>query len=336
MKKYLWTVLPLLWITACELPPRNPAQPDARPANEKARRDHHDGPEEYVLVTTGVTMPLYVNHDLAAFRRWGKERNVTVSVIGLKDLDISAQINTIEQAILSRPSGLLINGSDPALAQVINKAVDEGIPTVTYDSDVPNCRRNAFIGSDWYQIGQTQGEAMAKLLNGRGKVAYMGIVGLPIMEKGFQGLLDALKKYPGIQVIGKYDDKGNVEEAARIASDLIAANPDLGGLCGFDSNSGPGIGVAIGEAGKAGKVMATTVDWEPRHLQLVKEGIIQLLVGQKRELFTWYGAQFLYDQVHATVQLSRDDGKAGVSSIPYSINTGSILITKENIDQFLK
>jgi len=335
MKQYFWMALPLLFIAACELPPRNEAQGDARPEKERVRRGNNYEHEEYVLVTTGVTMPLYVNHDLAEFRRWGKERKVKVSIIGLKDMDISAQINTIEQAILSKPSGLLINGSDPALAQVINKAVDAGIPTVTYDSDVPNCRRNAFIGSDWYQIGQTQGEAMAKLLNGRGKVAYMGIVGLPIMENGFRGLLDALKKYPGIKVIGKYDDKGNVEEAARIASDLMAANPDLGGFCGFDSNSGPGIGVAIGEAGKAGKVKATTVDWEPRHLQLVKEGVIQLLVGQKRELFTWYGAQFLYDMAHATVQLSKDDVKAGVSNVPYSINTGAILITKDNIDQFL-
>jgi ABC-type sugar transport system substrate-binding protein len=334
MKPIFWLAAPLLLITACQLPPRNPVEFSNRPANEKGHRVKDFSGEEYVLITTGVTMPLYVNHDLAEFRRWGKLRKVKVSIIGLKDLDISAQINTIEQAILSRPTGLLINGSDPALAQVINKAVDEGIPTITYDSDVPNCRRNAFVGSDWYQIGQMQGEAMAKLLNGKGKIAYLGIAGLPIMETGFRGLLDALKKYPGIDVIGKYDDKGNVEEAARIAADLIAANPDLGGLCGFDSNSGPGIGVAIKEAGKTGKVMATTVDWEPKHLQLVKEGVIQLLVGQKRELFTWYGAQFLYDMAHNTVPLSNDDGKAGVSNIPYSINTGTILITKDNIDQF--
>jgi ABC-type sugar transport system substrate-binding protein len=180
-----------------------------------------------------------------------------------------------------------------------------------------------------------QGEAMAGLLHGKGKVAYMGIAGLPIMEAGFRGLLDVLKNYPGIRVLGKYDDKGSVEEAARISSDLIAANPDLGGLCGFDSNSGPGIGLAIKETGSTGKVMATTVDWEPRHLQLVKEGVIQLLVGQKRELFTWYGAQFLYDMAHGVLPLSHDDEKAGISSIPSSVNTGTILISKENIDQFL-
>ncbi|HEY4207351.1 MAG TPA: substrate-binding domain-containing protein [Puia sp.] len=334
MKKYLPLSILLFTLAGCELPPRDqtmPASPKVAIHNGKKIVN-----EEYILITTGITLPLYVNHDLAEFKRWGKQRNVKVSIIGLKDLDIVAQINTIEQAILSHPTGLLINGSDPALAQVINKAVDEGIPIVTYDSDVPNCRRNTFVGSDWYQMGQMQGEAMARLLHGKGKVAYMGIAGLPIMETGFRGLLDALKKYPGIQVLGKYDDKGNVEEAAHISSDLIAANPDLGGLCGFDSNSGPGIGLAIKEAGKTGIVKATAVDWEPRHLELVKQGVIQLLVGQKRELFTWYGAQFLYDKAHGTISLSGDDARAGISNIPYSVNTGTILITKDNIDQFLK
>ncbi len=319
---------------SCELPPKSGgAQREA--SNKKKPKARNLENEEYVLITTGVTMPLYVNHDLAEFKRWGKEKGVKVSIIGLTDQDINAQINTIEQAILSQPSGLLINGSDPSLANVINKAVDEGIPTVIYDSDVPNCRRHTFIGSDWYQMGQLQGEAMAKLLNGKGKVAYMGIAGMPIMENGFRGLVDVLKKYPEIQILGKYNDKGNVEEAARITADLIAANPDLGGICGFDSNSGPGIGLAIKEANKAGIIKVTTVDWEPNHLQLVKEGVIQLLVGQKRELFTWYGAQFLYDMAHNTVALSDDDVQAGISNIPYSVNAGTILITRDNIDQFL-
>lgn len=335
MKHNIFFIFLFVFAVSCELPPKNGEQPAGTSTKKKSKTNGLEK-EEYVLITTGVTMPLYVNHDLAEFKRWGKERGVKVSIIGLTDQDINAQINTIEQAILSKPSGLLINGSDPSLATVINKAVDEGIPTVIYDSDVPNCRRHTFIGSDWYQMGQMQGEAMAKLLNGKGKVAYMGIVGMPIMESGFRGLVDALKKYPDIQIVGKYNDKGNVEEAAHITADLIAANPDLGGICGFDSNSGPGIGLAIKEANKTGIIKVTTVDWEPKHLQFVKEGVIQLLVGQKRELFTWYGAQFLYDMAHGTVALSHDDAEAGISNIPYSVNTGTLLITKDNIDQFLK
>jgi ribose transport system substrate-binding protein len=292
--------------------------------------------EEYVMVTTSVNMPMYVNHDQAAFKRWGEKMGVKTSVLGPPEWDVQAQVATIEQVIGTKPAGLLINGTDPSIAQAINKAVEAGIPTVVYDSDIPQSKRHAFLGTNWYEIGRIQGETMAKLINGKGKIAYMGILGLTNMEQGFQGLLDVLKNYPQIQVVGKYDDKSNIEEAARITADLISAHPDIAGICGFDSNSGPGIGLAVKEAGKAGQIKVTTVDWEPEHMRLVKDGVIQLLVGQKRELFTWYGAQFLYDMVHQTNQLSNNDTKANIVPVPSSVNTGLLTITKDNVDQFLE
>ncbi len=323
----------ILVLASCELPSRQSSkQENTFTAADSVTLIVN---EEYVMVTTAVTMPMYVNHDQAAFLRWGEKMGVKVSILGPAEWDVPAQINIIEQVIGTKPTGLLINGTDPAIAQVINKAVAAGIPTVVYDSDIPNCNRHSFLGTDWYEIGKMQGEEMVKLLNGKGKVAYMGILGLTNMETGFQGMLDVFKKYPGIEVIGKYDDKANVEEAAKITSDVIAAVPDIAGFCGFDSNSGPGIALGVKESGKVGKIKITTVDWEPEHLALVKDGTIQLLAGQKRELFTWYGAQFLYDMVHRTNILSGNDRMAGITNIPYSSNTGLLKITKDNVDLFI-
>lgn len=330
MKKSL---LILLAVFGCELPPRQNATTSSATAVSQTQTAL--GEEEYVMVTTAVTMPMYVNHDQAAFKRWGAKMGVKVSILGPAEWDIPAQINTIEEVLGTRPTGLLINGTNPAIASVIDKAVDAGIPTIVYDSDIPQSRRHAFLGTDWYQIGQMQGEEMVRLTGGKGKIAYMGILGLTNMEAGFQGLLDVLKKHPGIEVVGKYDDKANVEEAAHLTSDLLAAHPDLAGLCGFDSNSGPGMALAVKEAGKAGKVKITTVDWEPEHLQLVRDGVIHMLAGQKRELFTWYGAQMLYDMVHQTNRLSANDTQAHITNIPTIVNTGLLRITKQNVEQFI-
>jgi len=332
MKKLL--LFSLLAVSACELPPRQAAATTA--LNTIANTSQSGGTEEYVMVTTAVTMPMYVNHDQATFRRWGHERGVKVSILGPAEWDVPAQINVIEEVIGTRPSGLLINGTDPAIRAVIDKAVAAGIPTVVYDSDIPQSKRHAFLGTDWYEIGQMQGKEMVRLLGGKGKIAYMGILGLTNMEAGFQGLLDVVKQYPGIEVVGKFDDKANVEEAARITSDLLSAHPDLAGLCGFDSNSGPGMGLAVKEAGRVGKVKITTVDWEPEHLQLVREGVIQMLAGQKRELFTWYGAQFLYDMVHQTNRLSASNAQTDITTVPTTVNTGLLQITKANVEEFIK
>ncbi len=293
-----------------------------------------DPNEEYVMVTTFVNFPMYVNHDQEAFHRWGRKTGVKTTVLGPSEWDVVQQIAFIEQVIPSKPAGLLINGTDPAIAGAINKAVDAGIPTVVYDSDITDSRRHAFLGTDWYEIGRLQGEAMVELIGGKGKVAYIGLIGQANMESGYQGYRDVMEKYPGIEIIGNFDSKGSTEEAARTTADLISANPDISGISGFDGMTGPGIGLAVKEAGKVGQIKVTTVDWEPEHLRLVREGVIQVLIGQKRELFTWYGAQFLYDMVHNTNMLSDDDDEAGITNVPYSVNTGLLKITAENIDLF--
>jgi ribose transport system substrate-binding protein len=336
MKKLLPLVL--LFFLGCEPPPRQGSfsQTDFAVVDHFITSDQFSPNEEYVMVTTAINLPLYVMHDQAAFRKWGEKMGVRISILGPSEWDVPAQIATLEQVITGKPAGLLINGTDPGIAQAINKAVEAGIPTVVYDSEIPNSNRHCFIGSDWYEMGRLQGERMAKIIGGKGKVACMGILGMDNMEAGFRGFQEALNKYPEISFIGKYDDKANVETAAKITADLLAAHPDLAGIGGFDSNSGPGMALSVKEANKVGKIKLTTVDAEPEHLKLVKEGIIDYLIGQKRELFTALGAQFLFDMRHKTTPLSVNDARAGVVPIPKTVITGSIEIDRSNVDVFLQ
>jgi ABC-type sugar transport system substrate-binding protein len=338
MMKKILPLIVFLVINGCQTPPRPNERTKAKPDETEKfiTADKVSPNEEYVMITTAVNLPLYVNHDEKAFKEWGEKKGVRTSILGPSEWNVPGQISTIEQVIPSKPAGLLINGTDPGIAQAIRKAVDAGIPTVVYDSEIPNSGRHCFIGSDWYEMGKLQGERMAKIINGHGKVACLGILGMENMEAGFKGFQDVLKKFSNIEFIGKYDDKANVEMAAHITADLLAANPGIAGIAGFDSNSGPGIAISVKEAGKAGKIKITAVDAEPEHLALVKEGVINYLVGQKRELFTWLGAQFLFDMRHKTLPLSANDAKAGVIPIPNSVITGTIEIDKNNVDEFIR
>jgi ABC-type sugar transport system substrate-binding protein len=327
-----------LLMLGCEPPPR----PGDAANKEKSGSDKFitagelSPDEEYIMITTAINLPLYVNHDQKAFLKWGKKMGVRTSILGPPEWDVPGEISTIEQVIPGKPAGLLINGTDPGIAQAIKKAVDAGIPTIVYDSEIPNSGRHCFIGSDWYEMGRLQGERMALLVQGKGKLACIGILGMENMEAGFRGFQDAIKMYPGIEFVGKFDDKANVETAAKITADLLTAHSDLAGIGGFDSNSGPGMALAVKEAGKSGKIKLTSVDAEPENLKLVKEGVIDYLVGQKRELFSWLGAQLLFDMRHKTLPLSANDARAGVIPIPSTIITGTIEIDKNNVDQFMQ
>lgn len=314
-------------------------------ASPERRAGGRDGPggvphsvndEEYVWVSANAHLPLFVAHDHPALFQIGEELGVRVTIAGPDTVDIPGLVAAVEQTAARRPAGMMVVGWDPsALIPAINHAVDEGVRVVCVDADVPGSKRLAFIGTDWYDLGVRQGEAMVRALQGRrGKVAMLGLIEQAIDQQAFAGFQSVAQR-AGLSVLEPLQDKGNQAEAARVAGALLQAQADLIGMAGFDSESGPGMGQAIREAGKAGQIAATCVDAEEQHLRLLKEGVLTACIGQKRELFTYYGVKALHDAVHATLRLTADDRRAHIDPIPGNYNTGTFTVTRENVDVFL-
>ena len=107
-------------------------------------------------------------------------------------------------------------------------------------------------------------------------------------------------------------------------------------MAGFDSESGPGMGQAIKEAGKAGQIIATCVDDQEQHLRLCKEDVLTVLVGQKRELFNYLGVRAVFEIKYSPLKFTSNDRAAGIWPIPVNYNTGAYTVTRENVDLFLK
>jgi ABC-type sugar transport system substrate-binding protein len=293
--------------------------------------------EEYVWLSANAHLALFVAHDHPALEQAGRELGVRVTIAGPDAVDIPSLVAAVEQTAARRPTGMLVVGWDPsALVPAINNAIDANVPVVCVDADVPASKRLAFIGTDWYDLGVRQAEAMLRALNGRrGKVALLGLIEQQIDQDAFAGFR-SLAVPAGLEVLEPQQDKGNQAEATRVAGALLQAHPELVGMAGFDSESGPGIGQAIKEAGKAGQIVATSVEAEAQHLRLVKEGVLTACIGQKRELFTYMGVKALHDYVHSPLRFSADDRAAGIAPIPVKYNTGTYTVTRENVDLLLK
>jgi ribose transport system substrate-binding protein len=292
--------------------------------------------EEYVWISANSNLPLFVAHDHPALQQAGRELGVKVTIAGPNTIDIPGLVSTLEQTVARKPAGIMVVGWDPsALVPSINAAVESGVPVVCVDADVPASKRLSFIGTDWFEIGVRQAQAMLKALNGRkGRVAMMGLIEQYIDQQAFNGFRSVAAP-AGLMLMDPQQDKGNQSEAARVASALVQAHPDLIGMAGFDSESGAGMGQAIRESGKVGTVLATCVDSEPQQLRFIKEGVITASVGQKRALFTYQGLRALFDVVHNSVHFTGNDAMAGISPIPVYYNTGTFVVDRNNVDFIL-
>lgn len=293
--------------------------------------------DEYVWLSANAHLPLFTAYDHPALFQIGRELGVKVTIAGPDAVDIPQLVAAIEQTAARKPTGMMVVGwADAALAPAINRAVDNGIAVVCVDADVPSSKRMAFIGTNWRDVGIIQGKEMLKALGGKkGKVAMIGLIDQFIDQLAFDGFRSVVAP-EGLEVLEPRHDSGTPAEAARVAAGILQAYPDLVGIAGFDSESGPGMGNAIKELGKTGKVVATTIEAEEQVLRFISDGIITAGIRQKRQLFTYQGVKALYDIVHTNLQFTPDDKRAGIVPIPVNYSTGLFTVTRENIDLFFK
>jgi ribose transport system substrate-binding protein len=319
-------------LTGCE---KRETPPPAGSAAAAALSRRHAN-EQYVWLSAHANLPLFTRHDHPALRLAAEELGVQASWPGPDALDISALVAAVEQTTAQKPAGMMVVGWDrSALVPTINAAIERGIPVICVDADVPASKRLCFVGTDWFEIGVRQAEAMGRALQGRrGKVALMGLVDQEIDQRAFEGFRSVAAKL-GLECLEPQHDKGNTSEATHVAAAIIQGTPELVGMAGFDSESGPGIGQAVKEARKVGQIICTCVDAEEAHLRLLGEGALTACIGQKRELFTYLGLRTLFDLNHSRLRLTKDDARAGIRPVPSMINTGTYTVTRETVQAFL-
>ncbi|NII25907.1 substrate-binding domain-containing protein [Pseudoflavitalea sp. X16] len=146
---------------------------------------------------------------------------------------------------------LIISPNEAApLTPVVEEAFRKGIPVIVVDRKIATPLYTAYVGGDNYEIGKMAGQYAVNLLNGKGKI--IEITGLPKSSPAIerrQGFADAIKNYPGLQIIrqvnGEWLQQTAQQELAKIAPqypdvNLVFAHNDMMSLGTYEvyKNSG--------------------------------------------------------------------------------------------------
>lgn len=108
-----------------------------------------------------------------------------------------------------------------AISKSVERAYDKGIPVILYDRKTNSDKYTAFIGCDNYTIGKSMGTFIAQQLQGKGRIVEIsGLEGSsPALER-HRGFMDAIKPYPGLQVVasegGNWKEEGGIRAMKRI------------------------------------------------------------------------------------------------------------------------
>ena len=287
-------------------------QASSAPAGQRLR---------FAVIPKSLDIPVFNYAKIGAERKAKELGNVDILWNAPTNADQLKQKEILESYITQRVDGIAISAlNGDFLTDTINRAIAAGIPVVTWDSDAPKSNRIAFYGVDDLASGRIMGEQAIKLLNGKGKVAIITSVGATNLQRRLDGMKEALAKAPGIQTVEIFDIKEDAVRCAEIMSTGTRRYPDLGawlsvgGWPVFTRNATAPVDPS--------KTKVISFDTIQPALDLLREGKVTVLLGQK--YFGWGSepVQMLYDYKH---------GKKPTTPI---IDSGVDVVTKDNVDEY--
>jgi ribose transport system substrate-binding protein len=238
---------------------------------------------------------------------------------------IADEVSLVENAINRGVVGIVLAPSDPdALAPAVKKAHESGIPVAIIDSGLAESAAGTyqtFLSTDNCAAGQLAAKTMVEKVGTEGKVAVMSYVAGVGSEIGRVGcFVDYLKANSKLEIVGPYYSQSQMATALNQTTDVLAANADLKGIFGANEPTAVGVGRALVQAGKAGQVVAVGFDGNGDLQAFVKDGTLVGTLVQGSYQMGELGVKAILDIL------------AGKTVEPV-IDTGVVLVTKDNIDQ---
>ncbi len=237
------------------------------------------------------------------------------------EIEISKQINIIEDFINRRVDGLVIAPSDEkALVPVIESASRRGIPVTIFDSGAQTEAYVSFVATDNYEGGVQAAHRMSKVMNGKGNVAIVGVMpGSASTTQRENGFKDTLaKEYPRLKIVAFQYGMSDRAKSLAVTEDILTANPNLNGIFAPSEASSIGVVQAVKIRGLSGKVKIVGFDASASLMADVQEGHIDSLVVQNPFAMGFEGVKTLCEKLRGQTPQRR-------------VDTGVTLVTQENL-----
>jgi ribose transport system substrate-binding protein len=156
------------------------------------------------------------------------------------------------------------------------------------------------------------------------------------LKERLHGYEEVFRGYPGIKIAEVVDMKGDPTIAFDKTSDILTKNTPVDAFACLEAQSCAEVAEVLSRKQTKGKTVVA-MDTDPRTLESIQKGLIVATIAQKPFTMAYFGTLVL-DQLHHNLPptLGLNWAQDTRSPVPRSIDTGTTLIDKSNVDKFLK
>ena len=234
------------------------------------------------------------------------------------------QKNDVSDVLQQQPAALFINPVNwEGIKGSLIEAQRKKVPVIVVDAPVSEpelvlCQ----VASDNVEAGRLACEALAKL-NPKARVVILGYSVNKACIDRVAGFRSEAAKHPELRILDTQDVKGTTEATRPVMRDMLGRFPELNAAFPINDPGALGCISAIESAGKLGQVTVVTVDGSREGAAAIQSGKLHSTSAQFPKEIGRVAAEKAYEHL---------DGKPVEKEVKIPVK----LITKENVDQFLK
>ncbi len=256
--------------------------------------------------------------------------NCTFQWTGSANSIVAEMVNATSSAISGKADGIAIAVVDKtAFTQPVNKALDAGIPVVSYNADgarnEPGTARLAYIGQGLYDSGFALGTRALQQVSSGDVVGFIATPGALNIQPRIDGASDAIKQSGKPIKFTPVGTNADVTKGASIIDAYAQGHPNLAGMLAVDAGSTQAVGATVAKYNMRSKSLkvAGGFDLVPQTLTAIKSGSLDYTIDQQPYLQGFLPVLYLW-----FYRLS------GGLVFPSETNTGLLFVTKDNVDPY--
>ena len=176
---------------------------------------------------------------------------------------VEAGAQAITEAIASenKPDVLIVMSPDMnSYSKLMKRAQKAGIYVILVDNPA-NFKADAYVGSDWTELGRLEAEAVVKGCGPESSKKIGLVQGDQVNATSlfqYAGIMEVLEKYPEFEVVAKPDSNWDATTSRNVTTTMLQQNPDICGIIDFWDGDATGAAAAIRDAGMQDQVFLVT------------------------------------------------------------------------------
>jgi len=249
-----------------------------------------------------------------------KETGTDVDYRSPETFDLNAMARLVDEAVASKPDGLVVTIPDAAvLSKSIKAAIAAKIPVISINSGLEIFRQLGclmYIGQDELAAGRKAGQKM-KSLGVKEAIILNQEVGNFALEERIKGFRAGFEgPFHHVQVLAV---KMDFEQCQDLVRDYLQENQNVDGVVALGPTAAEPALAALDQLGKTGQIKLCTFDISPAVIAGLARKQIEFAIDQQEWLQGYLPIVFLANYVRYGSILQND-----------FILTGPSLVTSEN------